>query len=149
VIINARDPETAGRPAVYGFHKGVSPAWGTFTRNGLFHTTMVRAMTNLTDLGPDDGGTVLIAGSHKIAPTGVDPGVVEDDAAIVAAAYDDPTLIHQFVGPAGSTLIFSESTIHATGQIRSERERFMIQTLSPPLSSRAPSGIGRRAPACA
>jgi hypothetical protein len=131
-IINSRDPQTAGRPFTYGFHKGVSPAWGTFTRNGLFHTTMVRAMTNLTELGPDDGGTVLIAGSHKIAPTGQDPAVVEDDAAIIAAAYEDPRLIHKFVAPAGSTLIFSESTIHATGEIRSDRERFMISGVYTP-----------------
>jgi hypothetical protein len=141
-IVNVRVPETADRPATYGFHKGISPESGAFTRNGLFHTTMVRAMTNLTDLGPEDGGTVLIAGSHKIAPTGRDPELVEDDGAIIAAAYKNEALIHQFIAPAGSTLIFSESTIHATGQIRSDRERFMISGVYTPTMFQAWGGEG-------
>ena len=43
-----------------------------------------------------------------------------------AAAYDDPTLIHQVVAPAGSTLLFGEALIHATGLIRSDRERVIV-----------------------
>ena len=33
------------------------------TDEGLFHYSFVKTLTNLTDLGPDDGGTVVIAGS--------------------------------------------------------------------------------------
>ena len=52
-------------------------------------------MTNLTDLGPEDGGTVVIAGSHKVD---VPPST------LIELAYQDPSLIHQVIAPAGSTL---------------------------------------------
>jgi ectoine hydroxylase-related dioxygenase (phytanoyl-CoA dioxygenase family) len=74
-------------------------------------------LTNLTELGPDDGGTVVIAGSHKVkAP----------QEQIIACAYENPSLIHQVIAPAGSTLLFGEALVHATGQIRSDRERVII-----------------------
>ena len=115
-IINERDPdaEPDGR---YGFHVGTWPDLGTYTENGLFHCTFVKTLTNLTELGPDDGGTVVVAGSHKIkAPR----------EEITASAYEDRSLIHQVVAPAGSTLLFGEALIHATGQICSDRERVIV-----------------------
>lgn len=117
-IINARAPDfDPSAPRRYGFHTGTRPEHGTYTRNGLFHCNFVKTLTNLTPLGPDDGGTVCIAGSHKIdAP----------QADIIACAYEDPSLIHQVIAPAGSTLLFGESLIHATGQLRSDRERAII-----------------------
>ena len=45
---------------------------------------------------------------------------------IIACAYEDRSLIHQVVAPAGSTLLFGEALVHATGQIRSDRERVII-----------------------
>ncbi|MCE7983059.1 MAG: hypothetical protein DYG89_17890 [Caldilinea sp. CFX5] len=117
-IINSRAPDyDPGAPVRYGFHTGTRPDLGTYTENGLFHCNFVKTLTNLTDLGPDDGGTVVIAGSHKIkAP----------QAQVIACAYEDPSLIHQFIAPAGSTLLFAESLIHATGQLRSDKERVII-----------------------
>ena len=115
-VVNERDPDAVddGR---FGFHTGTAPDVGTYTENGLFHCTFVKTLTNLTELGPDDGGTVCIAGSHKIkAP--------RDE--IIACAYADPSLIHQVVAPAGSTLLFGESLIHATGRIRSDRQRAIV-----------------------
>ena len=44
---------------------------------------------------------VVIAGSHKID---------HDSAALVAAAYEERSLIHQVVAPAGSALVFTEVT---------------------------------------
>jgi len=115
-VINSRDPE-AVEDGRYGFHTGTRPDVGTYTENGLYHCTFVKTLTNLTELGPDDGGTVCIAGSHKIkAPR----------EEIIACAYDDRSLIHQVVAPAGSTLLFSEALIHATGHIRSDRERVIV-----------------------
>lgn len=115
-VINSSDPEavTDGR---YGFHTGTRPDVGTYTENGLYHCTFVKTLTNLTELGPDDGGTVCIAGSHKIKAPRKD---------IIACAYEDPSLIHQVVAPAGSTLLFGEALIHATGHIRSDRERVIV-----------------------
>ncbi|CAN5386805.1 hypothetical protein BH10CHL1_BH10CHL1_13520 [soil metagenome] len=117
-VINTRaadyDPNA---PRRYGFHTGTRPEFGTYIENGLFHCNFVKTLTNLTDLGPDDGGTVVIAGSHKIkAP----------QQQIIACAYEDPSLIHQVIAPAGSTLLFAESLVHATGQIRNDNERVII-----------------------
>lgn len=117
-IINSRAPDyDPSLPVRFGFHTGTRPDIGTYTENGLFHCNFVKTLTNLTDLGPDDGGTVVIAGSHKIkAP----------QPQIIACAYEDPSLIHQVIAPAGSTLLFAESLIHATGQLRSDKERVII-----------------------
>ena len=117
-IINARDPNAdPNAPVTFGFHTGTRPQYGTYTENGLYHCNFVKTLTNLTDLGPDDGGTVVIAGSHKVQ-------CAERD--IIACAYEDPSLIHQVIAPAGSTLLFGEALIHATGRIRSDRERVII-----------------------
>jgi hypothetical protein len=91
--------------------------FGSHVKNDLHHFNFVKTLTTLVDLGSDDGGTVVIPGSHKIAAPQED---------IIAAAHADPKLIHQLVAPAGSTLLFSETTIHATGQLRSDKERAII-----------------------
>ena len=118
-IVNSRNPDEdfEGQPR-YGFHIGVRPDIGTYVENGLLHSNFVKTLTNLTDIeGPDDGGTVAIAGSHKMKCS---------QEEIVACAYDDPSLIHHVVAPAGSTLLFTEALIHATGQKRSDGERAII-----------------------
>ena len=102
----------------YGFHRGINPAY-THYEKGLYHFSFIKALTNLTDLGPDDGGTTVIAGTHKV------PQDVPQEE-IVAAALDDPSMIHQVEAPAGSTLLFYESLIHAAGIIRSDRDRLLI-----------------------
>ena len=68
-------------------------------QHGLYHYSFVKTLTNLTDLScPEDGGTIVIAGTHKIDPT-VDPQEV------IKAALADPgrPLVHHVVAPAGST----------------------------------------------
>jgi ectoine hydroxylase-related dioxygenase (phytanoyl-CoA dioxygenase family) len=104
--------------ARYGFHRGINPGYA-HTANGLYHFSFVKALTNLTDLGPDDGGTTVIAGTHKV-PMEV------DNQAIIQAAMDDPNLIHQVIAPAGSTLLFYESLMHSSGIIRSDKDRLLI-----------------------
>ncbi len=116
--INSRNPkEKFTSVPKFGFHLGIDVPYGTHVKNGLFHCSFVKTLTNLTDMGPDDGGTVVVAGSHKLDLT---------EAEVIACAYADRSLIHQVIAPAGSTLLFAETLIHATGQIRSERERVII-----------------------
>lgn len=117
-VINSRKKDFDSNEAPqYGFHTGTGPDVGTHMENGLFHCNFVKTLTNLTELGPEDGGTVVIAGSHKIkAP--------RDQ--IIACAYEDRSLIHQVTAPPGSTLLFGESLIHATGRITSDRERVIV-----------------------
>lgn len=100
----------------YGFHRGMDVGT-SYLKNGLYHGPFVKTLTNLTDLKSDDGGTVCIAGSHKLD---IDP------QSIIDAAMADPRMIHQVVAPAGSTLLFFESLIHASGIIRSGRDRLLI-----------------------
>ncbi len=102
----------------YGFHRGIHGGF-SHTGKGLYHFTFVKALTNLTDLGPDDGGTTVIAGTHKITRE-----VVDRD--IIGAAMEDPSLIHQVEAPAGSTLLFYESLMHSHGIIRSDNDRVLI-----------------------
>lgn len=102
----------------YSFHRGINPAYHHYEK-GLYHFSFVKALTNLTDLGPDDGGTTVIAGTHKV-PTET------PQEAIVNAALEDPSMIHQVEAPAGSTLLFYESLIHAAGIIKSTKDRLLI-----------------------
>ena len=126
-IINSLDPDAdpdrAGRPV---WHH-IRPGYWSYSENGLFHCTIVKALTNLTDLGPDDGGTTVIAGSHKLT-------CAEEDT--VAAAREDPSLVHQVVAPAGSTLVFCETLLHSSGAVRSDKERVVIITGYQPASVR-------------
>jgi len=116
--INSRIPgDTFDAEPTFGFHRGTDVPFASHSKNELYHCNFVKTLTMLTDLGPDDGGTVVIAGSHKMDL---------DDSEVAARAYEDRSLIHQVVAPAGSTLLFSETLIHATGQIRSDKERAII-----------------------
>ncbi|MFM1851229.1 MAG: hypothetical protein RIS54_913 [Verrucomicrobiota bacterium] len=118
--LNTRRPDyTPAENPRFDFHNGTDVPFSSHTKHGLYHCNFVKTLTNLTELGPDDGGTVVVAGSHKL-----DLPVEE----MVARAYEDRSLIHQVVAPAGSTLLFAETLIHATGQLRSDRERAIIIT---------------------
>ena len=117
--INSRDPDNSWDGQLTGFHRGTDIPFAGHSQNGLFHCNFVKTLTNLTDLEPDDGGTAVIAGSHKIDVPAKD---------LIALAEEDRSLVHQVVAPAGSTLLFSETLMHATGPIRSEKERMIIIT---------------------
>ncbi len=101
----------------YHFHCGAYPGMH-YIEKGLYHYPFVKALTNLTDLGPDDGGTAVIPGSHKLQAS--------LHRATIAAAIADPAMVHQVVAPAGSTLLFFESLLHSSGIMRSGRERALI-----------------------
>ena len=116
--INSRNPaDDLSAPPTFAFHTGMDVPFGNHDKNGLTHSLFVKTLTNLTDMGPDDGGTVVVAGSHKLDLP---------DSLLAQCAYADPNLIHQVVAPKGSTLLFFETLIHATGQIRSDNERAII-----------------------
>ncbi len=115
-IRRPHDKETG--PKRYGFHRGINPGF-CYTRNGLYHFTFIKTLTNLTDLEPGDGGTTVIAGTHKVSDE------VDRDA-IVEAAMEDPSLIHKVVAPAGSTLLFFESLMHSSGIIESDKDRVLV-----------------------
>ena len=102
----------------YGFHGGWHAEFGR-TTNGLYHCPFIKTLSNLTDLDEEDGGTAVIAGSHKLC------GIQRQD--IIEVALQDPEkLIHHVVAPAGSTLLLFESLLHSGGLCASGKERVFI-----------------------
>jgi ectoine hydroxylase-related dioxygenase (phytanoyl-CoA dioxygenase family) len=100
------------------FHRDNSQDLGSYV-HGMFHYPWIKALTVLDDVGPDDGGTCVIAGSHKLSSE-----LNHED--VISAAEADPRMIHQMVAPAGSTVIFFESLLHTSGINRSNKDRPLI-----------------------
>jgi Phytanoyl-CoA dioxygenase (PhyH) len=120
----------------YDFHRGT---WfdGT-TVDGWYRYPMVKALTFLTDVGPDDGGTAVIPGSHKLRAD-------SDLRSAADAALASPSLITTVCAAAGSTLLFFESLIHSNGIIRSGQDRIVIiagyaPMMFQPVSGHEPQG---------
>jgi hypothetical protein len=115
----------------YDFHRGT---WfnGTII-GGWYRYPMVKALTFLTDVGPDDGGTAVIPASHKL-PADSDLQYVAD------AALKSPSLITTTCARAGSTLLFFESLIHSNGIIRSGHDRVIIISGYAPMMFQPVSG---------
>ena len=127
-ILNRREPDfDPDAPPQYGWHRGATPGnlppllslpplphsplalsrmnavsagEASHERGELIHCNFVKTLTNLTELGPDDGGTCLIAGSHRM------PLPPHE---LIQLAEEDPSLIHQVVAPPGSALLFGET----------------------------------------
>ncbi len=130
-IINRRDPN-ADLDALYkrrynptGFHRGTQHGWGTYIEQNKFHCIFVKTLAYLTDVGPDDGGTSVIPGSHRLTWPAKE---------IIEAALSDDRLIYQAEATAGSVLLFAEALIHSTTAIRSDKERtILISGYTPPM----------------
>jgi len=122
-IINRRNPalnpeEARGRRCIpTGFHTGTQHGWGTYFEQNRFHCLFVKTLAYLTDVGPGDGGTAVIPGSHRMA---------WPQKEMIQAAMEDERLIHQIEAPAGSVLLFPESLIHSTTEILTEKERVIL-----------------------
>jgi ectoine hydroxylase-related dioxygenase (phytanoyl-CoA dioxygenase family) len=116
--IRRPNPLEASTPMISadGLHRGIRANW-TLDLHGRARAPFVKMLTNLTDIGPDDGGTVVVPGSHR-SPLSV--------LEIVRALSDDPSMVRRVVAPAGSTLLFFETLVHGSGVIRSGRERLLM-----------------------
>ncbi len=130
-IINRRNPDHAleelhkRRYNPTGFHRGTKHGWGTYIEQDKFHCIFVKTLAYLTDVGPDDGGTCVIPGSHRLT---------WNQKEMVEAALSDDKLIHQVEASAGSVLLFAEALIHSTTAIRSDKERvILIAGYTPPM----------------
>jgi ectoine hydroxylase-related dioxygenase (phytanoyl-CoA dioxygenase family) len=115
--INQRDPEeTELDLKQLGWHRGISPDFSTYEVNGRNHYLWIKAIVFLTDIGPGDGGTSVIPGTHR-------KGCREE---IVSEL--EPWMVHQAQGPAGSVLLFTEALIHSVTPILSDRKRYIMIT---------------------
>jgi ectoine hydroxylase-related dioxygenase (phytanoyl-CoA dioxygenase family) len=94
------------------WHRGVEP-WGFHADAGRFSCLMAKVIYYLTDVGPGDGPTRVVPGSHKQRvdfPLPTNP--LED--------LPGTTEIH---ARAGSALVFSEALLHAGSPNRSGKVR--------------------------
>ena len=130
-IINSRNPDVnvaelhKRRYNPTGFHRGTKHGWGTYIEQNKFHCIFVKTLAYLTDVGPDDGGTCVIPGSHRLT---------WNQNEMIEAALADDKLIHQVEASAGSVLLFAESLVHSTTAIRSDVERvILIAGYTPPM----------------
>jgi hypothetical protein len=130
-IINRRNPEAdidelrRSWPNPTRIHRAIDPSWGCYVEGGHFHTLFVKAIAYLTDVGPEDGGTCVIPGSHR---------TIWPRSAIESAAQMDTRLYQCIEGRAGSVLLFSESLLHSTSEIISDNERVVVTSgYTPPM----------------
>jgi len=129
-VINSRDPgteawdPTTSQVEPIGFHTGARHGWGTYSQRHHFRCLFVKTLTYLTDVGPGDGGTAFIPGSHRLSWP-------EQD--IIDAAMSDKRLIHQVEAKAGSVLLFPESLVHSTTLVQTDNTRVvLISGYTPP-----------------
>lgn len=130
-IINRRNPDAdleelhKRRYNPTGFHRGTQHGWGTYIEQSKFHCIFVKTLAYLTDVDPDDGGTSVIPGSHRLT---------WKPSEMIEAAMSDDKLVHQVEATAGSVLLFGESLIHSTTAIRSDKERvILVSGYTPPM----------------
>lgn len=95
-----------------GWHRGVEP-YGYAVHNGVPFCTMVKIAVYLTDVGPGEGPTRIIPGSHKA-------NFLPGD--LYGSLEDKPGSIELTV-KAGTALIFSEALLHAGNVNMSSKTR--------------------------
>ncbi len=100
-------------PERWGWHRGQRPKHGTFVADEdprLIRAAFLNNITYLTPVGPGDGATAILDGSHRH----------EGDFATLRHRLP----IVQPAARAGSVLLFTECLIHAGTPILSERIRY-------------------------
>ena len=102
-------------PVNLSWHRDMRPKWGTFPNDNdpeLINCILINCMVAATDIGPDDGGTMALDGSHKVEG---DPKTVMQECPVV-----------QFEAPRGSVIYFSETLMHSAVPILSDTTRYIM-----------------------
>ncbi len=99
--------------------------------NGAFHCAQVNVLMALTDIGPGDGGTMLIPGSHK-------SNLPHPQQATHAIAQGKNTSVDGVEGAievhmkAGDVLVFCDATCHGSARrINDELRRVVVYRYGP------------------
>ena len=109
-------------PENMGWHRGLRPKYGVVEANNhpYINTTFLNNITFLTDVGPGDGGTMILDGSHRLE-------------AEKWRDIFDPSMVVQVEASAGSVLHFTEALVHTGVPVLSERTRYtMFYGMTPP-----------------
>ena len=121
MIIKEPHPERRkGRKALMDvdkleWHRDMRPKWGTFVNDNdpsLANCIMINCMVPVTDIGPEDGGTLVLEGSHKLEGAGI------SDLRQCPVA--------QIEAPRGSVVYFPETLMHTAVPILSETRRYVM-----------------------
>ena len=100
---------------------------------GKIHAGLTRVVWELNEVGPGDGGTLLLSGSHKTAFPRPD-----------ALSGRDSDLWETYACPAGSALIFTEALGHTgTKWVNEERDRLSLFTCYNTVNSKWGKGLSR------
>lgn len=90
-----------GEPSPHGGGVNVNPNFSYRVHNGKIYSALTRIVFELNDVVEGEGGTLLLAGSHKsnfpVPPMGA-----------------DSPLFETYGCPAGSMLVFTENLCHST-----------------------------------
>lgn len=98
-----------------GWHRDMRPKWGTFVDDkdpSLANCILINCMVPVTDIGPDDGGTMVLEGSHKLEGAGI------------SELRQCP--VTQLEAPRGSVIYFPETLMHTAVPILSETKRYVM-----------------------
>ena len=121
-------------PGTWGWHRGFRPKWGNHPHDSdpaLHHYSFLNNITYLTDVGPGDGGTAVLDGSH----------LLEGDYHVLKGRCP----VVEISARAGSVVHFTETLIHAGVPIVSERIRYaMFLGFTPPWYVTWPQSAGQR-----
>lgn len=120
IINRRRDPPPArGRnftPDGSGFHRGIRPEQNEYQRADRRYFPWIKALVPLRDIGPDDGGTLILKGSHRLSF----PSTKEE---AVALMNENSSLVEKVEAKCGSAVMISGSVIHSASAIFSDVER--------------------------
>jgi hypothetical protein len=109
-------------PDSQSWHRDLRPKWGIYPHDSdprLINSVYNNSMVLLTDIGKDDGGTLMLDGSHRIEGSWQD----------LLGKCD----VSQLTGSAGSVVYFSETLMHSGVAVLGERRRdVMVIAYGPP-----------------
>lgn len=121
------------------WHRGIRPKWGVKSgaRPGEVTTSWLHTCTFLSDVSEaDDGGTLVLSGSHRLDVESSEPGSAPPPAEGMGRAGRVANQVpdwqaalagkEQARGRMGSVMHFSEALIHAGLAVLSERTRYAM-----------------------
>jgi hypothetical protein len=121
IFVNVR--ESGGYIGVHSGGHNVDYHQRSGRRNGQWVCTMLSLLAPLTDVGPGDGATVIIPGSHKADF----PHPMQDKrGGITAAAGDQIEGAIEIHLQAGDALLFNDALCHGSAQRTNPGQRRMI-----------------------
>lgn len=117
--VNFREPGEA-----IGLHSSQEAKRGAFAfRNGKFMCGQINLLVALTDIGPGDGPTMVVPGSHK---SNFPHPYFNDNPAPYGASVDNVEGAIEIYMPAGDALLFVDWTAHGAAKRVNPGERRMV-----------------------